>query len=322
MPVQARTPVVRLAIAVLAFGGALASTVLAGPDIDEATSSRPDAGATPASARQVRGLNAVGGTTLARMSGTVSAAPAGFQAAPTDMVDMFMFQVTTPSAFTATVDSTTPFETSLWLFWLKPVSGGGFEARPVAGNNAKFVGATYSSVSFPPGSTAYQDGVYAIAITQRGVRPFGYDGTGSPVELFAAPAIDDTGLMLPISTEAVLRIWGGEPTTGGAYAVEAEGATFIPPTTGTGQCGSQFAGSCFEQHSTKGCDDVACCTTVCQIDAFCCGASWDALCAQLAFQNCVIFDCPDPVCPADLNDDGQVDGSDLGIMLSAWGPCS
>ena len=52
----------RLAAAVLAT--ALAPLANAGPDIDEATSSRPDAGATPATARQVRGLNAVGGTSL------------------------------------------------------------------------------------------------------------------------------------------------------------------------------------------------------------------------------------------------------------------
>lgn len=31
---------------------------------------------------------------------------------------------------------------------------------------------------------------------------------------------------------------------------------------------------------------------------------------------------PAPACPADLNDDGQVDGADLGILLGAWGPCS
>lgn len=301
---------------------ALAPLANAGPDIDEATSSRPDAGATPATARQVRGLNAVGGTSLGRVSGSVSAAPVAFKAAPTDMVDMFMFEVTSPSAFTAGVEPSTPFETSLWLFYLKPVSGGGFEARPVAGNNAKFVGASYSQVSFPPGSTGYLSGVYAIAITQRGVRPYGYDSSGSPVELFDPPAVDQTGLMLPISTEAVLRIWGGNPTTGGAYGVAVSGATFIPGTTGTGLCGSQLAGSCFESGVAKGCDDVTCCTTVCGIDAFCCGVLWDELCAQLAFQNCVIFECPDPVCPADLNDDGQVNGSDLGIMLSAWGPCS
>jgi hypothetical protein len=28
-----------------------------------------------------------------------------------------------------------------------------------------------------------------------------------------------------------------------------------------------------------------------------------------------------PSCPADLNDDGNVDGNDLGLLLAAWGPC-
>jgi hypothetical protein len=30
---------------------------------------------------------------------------------------------------------------------------------------------------------------------------------------------------------------------------------------------------------------------------------------------------PQPNCPADLNDDGFVDGNDLGILLGQWGPC-
>jgi hypothetical protein len=29
----------------------------------------------------------------------------------------------------------------------------------------------------------------------------------------------------------------------------------------------------------------------------------------------------EPDCPADLNDDGVVDGNDLGLLLAAWGPC-
>ncbi len=31
---------------------------------------------------------------------------------------------------------------------------------------------------------------------------------------------------------------------------------------------------------------------------------------------------PQPNCPADLNDDGVVNGDDLGILLSQWGPCT
>lgn len=41
---------------------------------------------------------------------------------------------------------------------------------------------------------------------------------------------------------------------------------------------------------------------------------------------CVSTDCDDcpvtPACGADLNDDGSVNGDDLGRMLAAWGPCT
>jgi hypothetical protein len=290
----------------------------AGPDIDEATSSRPDAGATPATARQIRGLNLSGSTVLGRVSGTVSSATA-LVAGVSDVVDMFVFSVADPATFEATVERGVGFETSLWLFALKPASGGTYEARPVAGNNAKFEGAAYSSVTFPPGD--YEPGLFALALTQRGIRPKTYD-TGGPVEMFTQPPPSQTGLMLPINQRMVLKVWQGYTDSGGTYGVQVQGASFIASTPGTGECGSQFAGSCFTAHSPKGCDDLICCTTVCQIDAFCCSANWDSLCATLAAQNCVLFECSNPTCPADLNDDGQVDGGDLGLMLSAWGPCS
>jgi hypothetical protein len=297
---------------------ALATSALAGPDIDEATSSRPDAGGTPGSARLVRGRNLAGTTVLGRVSGSMSTASA-LVGSTTDVVDMFVFHVANPTTFVATVESTVGFETSLWLFEIKPSTGGGSEARPVAGNNAKSVGSLASQVTFPP--VAYNPGTYAIAITPRGYRPKTYV-TGGPIEMFAAPSSNGTGLMLPTDPLAVLKVWQGYAPSAGPYGVQMAGASFSATTSGTGECGSQEAGTCFEAHSTKGCDDVTCCTTVCQIDAFCCSATWDSLCATLAAQNCVLFECPDPVCPADLNDDGQVDGSDLGLMLSAWGPCS
>jgi hypothetical protein len=39
--------------------------------------------------------------------------------------------------------------------------------------------------------------------------------------------------------------------------------------------------------------------------------------AETTFLDSVVFGAP--LCPADLNDDGSVDGADLGILLSAWG---
>lgn len=51
-------------------------------------------------------------------------------------------------------------------------------------------------------------------------------------------------------------------------------------------------GSCYEEHATTGCDDVACCSTVCSTDAFCCWVEWDALCKEIA--NALCAGCGDP----------------------------
>jgi len=76
-------------------------------------------------------------------------------------------------------------------------------------------------------------------------------------------------------------------------------------------------GDCFEQNGTPGCDEVSCCLGVCAVDPFCCDAEWDSLCASTALSLCA------PACPSDcvgdLNDDGSVDGADLGILLENWG---
>ncbi len=49
-------------------------------------------------------------------------------------------------------------------------------------------------------------------------------------------------------------------------------------------CGS--GGSCAEVHPDPGCDDVACCETVCNFDGFCCDVEWDSTCVELAIINC------------------------------------
>ena len=52
-------------------------------------------------------------------------------------------------------------------------------------------------------------------------------------------------------------------------------------------CGDPLAGSCFRSHSAPNCADGACCSTVCNVDPFCCDEVWDSLCAEIAFDNCV-----------------------------------
>jgi len=49
---------------------------------------------------------------------------------------------------------------------------------------------------------------------------------------------------------------------------------------------------------------------VCEIERLCCDLGWDADCAALAESLC---------CPADLDGDGQVDGTDVGTLLSVFG---
>lgn len=51
-------------------------------------------------------------------------------------------------------------------------------------------------------------------------------------------------------------------------------------------CGSPLAGDCYEEGSTKGCSDEACCNAVCDVDAFCCDAMWDDVCASEASSYC------------------------------------
>jgi len=161
------------------------------------------------------------------------------------------------------------------------------------------------------------------------------------------------------------------------------------------------AGPCGSAHTTPGCEDEACCETVCESDPFCCLVDWDQFCVQAAAElctaapaeaccigegacvnltpgdcaalggssqgastacggqltclpeacclpddscvsltrdeclsvsgmphgggsSCATTACAGPVCPGDIapgDGDGQVDVTDLLILLSVWGPC-
>jgi hypothetical protein len=53
-----------------------------------------------------------------------------------------------------------------------------------------------------------------------------------------------------------------------------------------GNCGGAAAGACCEANGTPGCDDGACCQTICAADQFCCLVMWDELCAADAAVSC------------------------------------
>ncbi len=52
-------------------------------------------------------------------------------------------------------------------------------------------------------------------------------------------------------------------------------------------CGDPDAGNCFEPNGTLFCEDVECCTLVCNIDPTCCDTVWDESCAALAEAECL-----------------------------------
>ena len=65
-------------------------------------------------------------------------------------------------------------------------------------------------------------------------------------------------------------------------------------------CGDPCAGSCCVANFTPACDDQACCSAICAIDAFCCDDMWDITCASQARANptcnAATGPCPQPTC--------------------------
>lgn len=51
-------------------------------------------------------------------------------------------------------------------------------------------------------------------------------------------------------------------------------------------CGSGAAGACFVSHSGGGCQDSSCCSSVCEIDPYCCNSNWDGICVGEAWDLC------------------------------------
>jgi hypothetical protein len=109
------------------------------------------------------------------------------------------------------------------------------------------------------------------------------------------------------------------------YAVQAGEAYFLRIAAANGLnaagtlsvscspvCGGS-SGSCTASHG-PGCSNAACCTTVCNLDPYCCETAWDEVCVQLARNNCFTA--------GDLDFDGDVDAADLSLLLSSWGTAS
>lgn len=82
------------------------------------------------------------------------------------------------------------------------------------------------------------------------------------------------------SPECCLIVCTADPTCCGTSW--DSGCVFLANTSCVGYCGAQVSGSCYSPHANPSCDTASCCTAVCQIDPFCCSATWDFTCAQYA----------------------------------------
>lgn len=61
-----------------------------------------------------------------------------------------------------------------------------------------------------------------------------------------------------------------------------------PAALGQAGCGVATSGDCCTPHTTPACSDSACCTLICNADPFCCTTQWDQLCANAAYNQCVV----------------------------------
>jgi hypothetical protein len=293
------------------------AAALAGPDVEEGSR---DAGATVATGKPCKGTGPCNS-----LSGNLAA---GFVSG--DIIDMFLIYVPNPSTFYAMTDSTSQFNTMLWLFRVTTDTSGVYTgALAIAANDDMNSTTTTSKVYFPNAGTGqWPAGVYAVAVTASGIKPYGLvpntlGGGFLPTPLFNTGLPTDLLLPSVAGGQYPVKLWDGASGGGtGSYRIALSGATLIPPGSGIGICGDVFAGDCFVAHSTtKGCTDSTCCQIVCTLDPYCCTAAWDAMCATIAGQNCAQCTVPVNTCPADLNGDGHVDGADLAALLASWGVC-
>ncbi len=99
----------------------------------------------------------------------------------------------------------------------------------------------------------------------------------------------------------------------------SQAASLCPDLCGGGGSGCGTGGDCCTASGGLGCDDVACCTTVCAVDTFCCSVAWDSLCASQAASLCAdLCGSGGSSCVGDLDFNGVVDAADLAILLGGW----
>lgn len=162
------------------------------------------------------------------------------------------------------------------------------------------------------GSAAGEVGTGTLTVTDLG--PVACPGEGSCYVPNGTPGCDDADCCLAVcEIDPFCCDTDWDAICADDAAVHCRGAT---------DCFCDFAeGSCCRANGTGGCEQPACCRSVCDVDPFCCDVAWDGDCADLAAHFCTSVCPPAAGQPADLDGDGTVGVVDLLILLGAWGRC-
>jgi hypothetical protein len=269
--IQIRTLLPRLsAVAAAVTLGLLSTGVVAdsdgfvGPDWVE--DGKGDAGNTLSTAQAVRG----NGGGVNHITGAVTGGGGGgFARGLGDFQDIYLIFIEDPNDFEA---STVPpsgeatFNTRLSLFRL---DGTGLLFADDAAPGVPQT--TLSNTSTSGDSKIDRPGVYGLAIFGAPTVPFAL----GDVAIF--PPAEAGATVGPTAIGANRPLAGWQPAVGqtGTYRIRVGGVRLIPA-----KCGEN--GSCFDPHPEPGCDDLDCCSRVCQVDPLCCDAEWDIQCANIA----------------------------------------
>jgi len=128
--------------------------------------------------------------------------------------------------------------------------------------------ATNFTIFVGQGATCPLNAVVALASgTCPFVTPTVFLPAGDHLVVFTVNAFGEDGPLCPVDYVATIQ------ASFGAF----------------GSCGEQDAGSCGLPNGTPGCDDFACCETICAFFSSCCDFAWDELCVEFAIQECGIF---------------------------------
>ena len=107
---------------------------------------------------------------------------------------------------------------------------------------------------------------------------------------------------------------------GGYNGATGSGSLLLTFTAGSAGCGS--GGACNVAQSTPGCDNIACCNTVCSLLPSCCDVAWDQNCVDIAIPECGYYSC-EPVGPTNncapnatlIEGDGTVNFNSVGATM-------